>query len=115
MRAVSQLAQLVSSHIRQTNTEISTLRTELKDSVTIVLSEMNTNKAVVATVQNEFTSLSKIIKKGEHERVEEAAARAAQKRRERKRNKRKKEEKKRKEDGRRKKKEDKRRKKLKIK
>lgn len=91
---------------------MATLRIELKDSVTTVRSEINTSISETATVRNELTIISEIVKKGEHERAEEATARANQKRKREEETYKEKKDKKKKEEERRKRKEDKKGKKL---
>lgn len=61
-------------------------------------SEMNTNKAVVASIEKGLTSLTKLFEKEAQERVEEAATREARKRKKEEEKLKEKEDKKKKED-----------------
>lgn len=59
---------------------MATLRTELKETVTTVQSEMNVNTNEVANVQEILKSLTELFQKEAQERTEEAAAPEARKR-----------------------------------
>lgn len=78
MNAINQ-SQAASSHINQTDTGLAFLRNEIDASITIVRSDMNTNKSKVAAVQNEIASISEIIKKGKQDKTEEATVLAVKK------------------------------------
>lgn len=58
---------------------MTTLRTELKETITTIQSEMNVNTTEVANVKERLNNLTELIQKEAHERAEEAATWEAQK------------------------------------
>lgn len=75
MKVASQLAQSVGSHIRHSNAEMTTLITELRESVTIIQRDMNVNETVVANVEERLNSLTELFQKDAHRRANETIAR----------------------------------------
>lgn len=97
-KLVSQLAQSVGTHIRRSDNETTSLRTELRESVSTIEAKLDVNSTIVEKIEDKLNRLTEILLKETQKRTEEVAAREDRKRKRKEEKQKEKEEKKKKKD-----------------